>query len=180
MNILVEVLNFISTYAILFIIVAIPSYGLIRKVNVYESFTNGAKEGFNVALKIIPYLVAMLVAIGIFRSSGAMDILLRGLKPITDLFNIPGELIPMAIMRPLSGGGASGIATSIMENQGVNSFAGTAAAVMMGSTETTFYVLAVYFGSVGIKKERHALLTGLTADLCGLIAAIVITKIMFF
>ncbi len=180
MDILVKSLEFISEYAILFIIVSIPTYGLIRKVNVYESFTNGAKEGFNVAIKIIPYLVAMLVAIGIFRASGAMDLLLRAMSPITNFFNIPGELIPMAIMRPLSGGGATGIATSIMESQGVDSFAGTAASVMMGSTETTFYVLAVYFGSIGIKRERHALLTGLTADFFGLVAAIVITKIMFF
>lgn len=180
MSIIVTILEAISKYAILFIIVAIPTYGLIKKVNVYESFTNGAKEGFNVALRIIPYLIAMLVAIGIFRASGAMDMLLFILKPVTNFFNIPGELIPMAIMRPLSGGGATGIATSIMESEGVDSFAGTAASIMMGSTETTFYVLAVYFGSVGIKKERHALLTGLTADFFGLVAAIVITKIMFF
>lgn len=160
-------------------IVGIIFFGLIKKVNVYESFLEGAKGGFSTAIKIIPSFVAMLVAIGVFRASGAMDILIKILKPITSILDIPGELISMMLMRPLSGSGAQGIMTELISNYGPESLIAKTSAVMMGSSETTFYVLAVYFGSVSIKKQRHALATGLTADAAGLISAIIISKIFF-
>lgn len=175
----IEVMNTISVGAIPFIILLIPLYGMFRKVKVYESFTDGAKEGFNTAIRIIPFLVAMLVSIGIFRASGAMDILVSAVSPITNLIGMPGEVLPMAIMRPLSGGGASGIMSELITTHGPDSLIGRMVSVMQGSTETTFYVLAVYFGSVAIKKTRHALPAGLIADAAGLIAAVLIVRVMF-
>lgn len=175
----VKIMEQISRYAIPFIILAIPAYGVLKKVKVYEAFTDGAKEGFTTAVRIIPYLVAMLVSIGIFRASGAMDLLVKAVSPITDLIGMPGEVLPMAIMRPLSGGGASGIMSELITNHGPDSLIGRMASIMHGSTETTFYVLAVYFGSVAIKKTRHALPAGLIADAVGLITAIIVARLMF-
>ena len=154
-------------------------YGLLKKINVYDSFIEGAKEGFNIAVKIIPYLVAMLVAIGVFRASGALDLITNALSPITSKIGIPGEVLPMALIRPLSGGGASGVMNDLFTTYGPDSLIGRMASVMNGSTETTLYVLAVYFGAVGIKKSRHALPAGLIADAVGLITAVVVTNIMF-
>jgi spore maturation protein B len=121
----------------------------------------------------------MLVAIGVFRASGAMDLLTNILSPLTSKIGMPGELVPMAIMRPLSGGGAQGLMTDLVTNHGPESLIGRMAAVMMGSTETTFYVLAVYFGSVAVKKQRHALPVGLLADAAGLITAVIVTRLFF-
>lgn len=174
-----EIVQGISRYAIPFILVVIPVYGYIKKVKVYESFTEGAKEGFHTAIRIIPFLVAMLVAIGIFRSSGAMDILTKVVSPVTNLIGMPGEALPMAVMRPLSGGGASGIMSDLITTHGPDSLIGRMASVMMGSTETTFYVLAVYFGAVAVRKTRHALPAGLIADAVGLITAVIVTRIVF-
>lgn len=175
----VKIMETISLYAIPLIILAIPLYGFIKKVKVYEAFTEGAKEGFKTGVTIIPYLVAMLVAIGIFRKSGAMDILVNMVSPITSLIGMPAEVLPMAIMRPLSGGGASGIMNDLFTAHGPDSLIGRMASVMNGSTETTFYVLAVYFGAVGIKRTRHALPAGLIADFVGLITAVFVTNLMF-
>jgi spore maturation protein B len=175
----INIIEIMSKFAIPFMIVGIVLYGMIKKVKVYESFTEGAKDGFSTAVRIIPFFVAMLVAIGVFRASGAMELLIQGLVPITKIFNIPGELVPMVIMRPLSGGGAQGLMTDLITNHGPESILGRTAAVMMGSTETTLYVLSVYFGSVSIKKQRHALPTGLIADFIGLIAAIYVTRLFF-
>lgn len=175
----VKIMQAISTYAIPLIIVGFVVFGLSKKISVYESFTEGAKEGFNTSVRIIPFLVAMLVAIGVFRASGAMDLLTNALSPITNLIGMPGELLPMAFMRPLSGGGAQGVMTDLITNHGPESLIGRMAAVMMGSTETTFYVLAVYFGSVAVKKQRHALSVGLLADLAGLITAVLVTRLFF-
>ena len=169
----------ISKYAIPFMIAGIILFGMIRKVKVYESFTEGAKEGFGTAVRIIPFLVGMLVAIGAFRESGAMDFLVKTIEPITSFLNIPGEILPLALMRPLSGGGAQGIMSELITTHGPESMIARIAAVMMGSTETTFYILAVYFGSVSIKKQRHALSVGLIADFAGLISAIYISKLFF-
>ncbi|MCC5910999.1 MAG: spore maturation protein [Clostridiaceae bacterium] len=174
-----NIINSISVGAIPFILLLIPAYGFFKKVKVYEAFTDGAKEGFNTAVRIIPFLVAMLVAIGIFRASGAMDILVNLVSPITGLIGMPGEVLPMAIMRPLSGGGASGLMSELITNYGPDSMIGRMASVMQGSTETTFYVLAVYFGSVAIKKTRHALPAGLIADAAGIIAAVLVVRVMF-
>ena len=175
----VKIMEGISLYAIPVVIVGIIIFGMFKKVNVYESFTDGAKEGFNTAVRIIPFLVAMLVAIGAFRASGAMDLLVKAVNPITSRLGIPGEVLPMAIMRPLSGGGAQGMMTDLVKTHGADSLIGRIASVMMGSTETTFYVLAVYFGSVSIKKTRHALPAGLLADLAGLLAAVYVTRLYF-
>lgn len=169
----------LSKYAIPVILIGIPLYGVIRKVSVYEAFTEGAKEGFTTAVKIIPYLVAMLVAIGVFRASGAMDLVTKALSPITNLIGMPGEVLPMALMRPLSGGGAQGIMSDLITTYGPESLIGRMSAVMMGSTETTFYILAVYFGSISIKKSRHALPAGLIADAAGLLTAVFVTRLFF-
>ncbi|MBU5255963.1 spore maturation protein [Tissierella praeacuta] len=174
-----KVIEAISNYAIPLIIVGFLVFGMSKKVKVYESFTEGAKEGFTTAVRIIPFLVAMLVAIGVFRASGAMDLLTKALSPITNLIGMPGEILPMAFMRPLSGGGAEGIMTDLITTHGPESLIGRMAAVMMGSTETTFYVLSVYFGSVSVKKQRHALPVGLLADLAGLITAVLVTRLFF-
>lgn len=175
----VTIMEVISKYSIPFILLAIPTYGFFKKVKVYEAFTEGAKEGFGIAIKIIPYLVAMLVAIGIFRASGAMELFTKALSPVTNLIGMPSEVLPMALMRPLSGGGASGIMNSLFEAHGPDSLIGRMASVMMGSTETTFYVLAVYFGAVSIRKTRHALPAGLIADAVGIITAVVVANLMF-
>lgn len=175
----IKIMEGISKYAIPFILLAIPTYGVFKKVKVYESFTEGAKDGFTTAIKIIPYLVAMLVSIGIFRASGAMEILTSALSPITSKIGMPGETLPMALMRPLSGGGASGIMNSLFETHGPDSLIGRMSSIMMGSTETTFYVLAVYFGAVSVRKTRHALPAGLIADGIGIIVAVLVTNMMF-
>ena len=164
---------------ILLIIISFILMALRQKVNVYESFINGAKDGFSVAVKIIPYLVAMLVAIGLLRTSGALDDALQG---IVALFQLPSDLVnalPTALMKPLSGSGARGMMVEAMETYGADSFTGRLASVFQGSTETTFYTLAVYLGSVGIRKSRYALGAGLFADFAGIIAAIVVAYIFF-
>ena len=174
-----NIVNGVSAIAIPLLLFTIAVYGWRKKVAVYESFTEGAKEGFEVGVRIIPYLVAILAAIGAFRSSGALDLLTSLLAPITGLIGMPGEVIPMALMRPLSGSGALGVATEIINQFGPESLPARMAAVMEGSTETTFYILAVYFGSVNVTKSRHALPAALTADLAGIIAAVVVTRLVF-
>ena len=175
----ISILEVISKYAIPVVFVGIVGYALIKKVKVYEVFTDGAKEGFTTAVRIIPFLVAMLVAIGAFRASGAMDLLIKAISPVTNALGIPAEVLPMAFMRPLSGGGAQGVMTDIINTHGANSLIGRTVAVMMGSTETTFYVLAIGFGSIAIKKSRHAVPAGLLADLAGMLTAVYISKIFF-
>ncbi len=171
--------NIVSIVAIPLILFLFLGYGLIKKVKVYEVFVEGAKDGFNVAIRIIPYLVAMLVAIGIFRASGAMEVLTGMFAPVTNLIGMPAESLPMAMMRPLSGSGSLGVMTEIMKVHGPDSFIGVLVSTMYGSTETTFYVLAVYFGSVNVKNTRHALPAGLTADLFGMLGAVFICRILF-
>lgn len=175
----IEIIGFLSKIAIPLMIVGIISYGVSKKIKVYDSFTEGAKDGLTTAIRIIPFFVAMLVAIGVFRASGAMDYLVKAFTPITNLFNIPGEIVPMIFMRPISGSGAQGIVSEMAINHGPESLITRTVAVMMGSSETTLYVLAVYFGSVSIRKQRHALYSGLIADLAGVIAAITVTRIFF-
>lgn len=170
-----------SNWALALILVGIPLYGLVKRVKVYEAFIEGAKEGFQVAVRIIPYLVAILAAVGAFRAAGAMDALARLLGPMTSRLGLPPEVLPMAIVRPLSGGGALGILGSIFATPGLgpDSYAGRLASVLQGSTETTFYVLSVYCGSVGIVRYRHALVAGLLADFTGLVASVVIARTLF-
>jgi len=173
------IVNLISLIAIPLLLVLFLGWGLVRRVKVYEVFVEGAKDGFDVAVRIIPYLVAMLVAIGIFRASGAMDLLTTVLGPVTMLIGMPPETLPMALMRPLSGSGSLGIMTELMSVHGPDSLIGVLASTMYGSTETTFYVLAVYFGSVGIKNTRHAVPTGVIADVAGILAAVWIVNLIF-
>ena len=172
--------NQISRYIIPFLLVSIPFYGLfIKKIKVYELCVEGAKDGVTIAVRIIPYLVAILVAIGMFRASGALNILLIWLTPFLNFVGFPPENLPLALMRPLSGSGSLGLLTDLIDQHGQDSLISKIGATMYGSTETTFYVLAVYFGSVGIKKSRHALISGLLADLAGIIAAVFLCQILF-
>jgi spore maturation protein B len=174
-----QVINTISLWAIPFLLFFILTYGALRGVKVYESFVKGAEEGFNIAIRIIPYLVAMLVAVSIFRRSGVMDAMASLLSPFFSLFNIPPEVLPLAIMRPFSGGGSLGIAAELIKTHGPDSFIGRLASTMQGSTDTTFFVLAVYFGSVGIKKYRHSVAVGLMADLTTFFASVYIVNKVF-
>ena len=169
----------ISIWAIPVFLLAIPVYGACKRVKVYESFVEGAKGGFQMAIRIIPYLVAILVAVGMLRGAGAIDMLARLLDPILQKLGFPTEILPLAIMRPLSGSGSMGIVTELIKVHGPDSFIGRLAASAYGSTETTFYVLAVYFGAVGIKKARHAVISGLVADIVSLIAAIIVCRLAF-
>ena len=175
-----SVIQIISILAIPLLIFVFIGYGALKKVKVYEQFVEGAKEGFNIAVRIIPYLVAMLVAIGIFRAGGAMDNwLIPLLRIITDPIGFPAEALPMALMRPLSGSGSLGIMAETMAVHGPDSYIGILVSTFFGSTETTFYVLAVYFGAVNIKNTRHALPAGLLADVAGILGALFIVKLLF-
>ncbi len=176
---LFSLLNLVSTWAIPLLLLIIPLYGFLKKVPVYESFVEGAEEGFTTAVKIIPFLVGMMVAISVFRASGAMDYLTQVLNPITSRIGAPAEVLPLAMMRPLSGSGVLGLATELMRIYGPDSFIGRLASVMQGTTDTTFFVLTVYFGAVGIKKYKYSLVTGLTADITGFIAALYICNLVF-
>ncbi|NIR47798.1 spore maturation protein [candidate division KSB1 bacterium] len=169
----------VSNFAIPVVLFVIIGFGFIKKVKIYESFVEGAKGGFEVAIKIIPYLVAILVAIGMFRASGAMDFFIKLIAPVTNLIGMPAEALPVAVLRPLSGSGTLGLVSEIMQTHGPDSFVGRLVSTMYGSTETTFYVLAVYFGSVGIKKTRHAVPAGLLADAAGMLGALFICKLVF-
>jgi spore maturation protein SpmB len=156
------------------LMVGFLGFGFVRRVRVYEVFVEGAKEGFQVAVKIIPYLVAILVAVGMFRASGAMDAMVHFLAPLTGKIGLPAEALPMALLRPLSGSGAYGILASVINDPaiGPDSYVGYLVSTLQGSTETTFYVLAVYFGAVQVRRIRHALAAALTADVAGILAAI--------
>lgn len=179
----VEVISSVASSVIIFsVIVSFILLAMRKRVNVYESFIEGAKDGFKVAVKIIPYLVAILVAIGVFRASGAMDYLVGGIGKIVAWFGLNTDFVdalPTALMKPLSGSGARGMMIDAMNTHGADSFVGRLASVFQGSTDTTFYVLAVYFGSVGIKRTRHALACGLIADFVGILAAIFVAYLFF-
>lgn len=157
------------------------TFGMLRKVAIYETFVEGAREGFQVAIRIIPYLVAILVAVGMFRASGALDILVRSISSWTTPLGMPAEALPMALLRPLSGSGAYGVVASVINDPtiGPDSYTGYLVSTLQGSTETTFYVLAVYFGAVQIKRIRHALWTALTADVAAIIAAVIAVSFLF-
>ena len=164
------------------IIVAFILAGMARRVNVYDAFIDGAKEGFHTAVRIIPYLVAILVAIGVFRASGAMDYLIGGMGSLVKSLGVDSEWVgalPTALMKPLSGSGARGMMVDAMQAYGADSFVGRLSCIFQGSTDTTFYILAVYFGSVGIRHTRHAVACGLLADLAGIVAAIAIAYMFF-
>jgi len=157
------------------LILCIVSLGLLKRIAVYEEFVDGAKEGFNIAVNIIPYLVAMLFAIAIFRASGALEFILTLLTPVADLFGFPADVIPMGIIRPLTGSGSVGILAELISTHGEDSIIVKTAAIMFGSTETTLYVLAIYFGAIKIKNTNYAVQAGLIADFAGFVAAILVT-----
>jgi spore maturation protein SpmA len=174
--------GFAGNFILFLIIILFIILGIRKKINLYETFIEGAKEGFNIAIKIIPYLVAMLVAVGIFRASGAFDFLMHGLRGFFGFFGIDTRFVdalPVAMMKPLSGGGARGMMVETMKHFGADSFAGRLACIFQGSTETTFYVVAVYYGAVNISKTRYTVTAGLVADLAGVIAAIFIAYLFF-
>lgn len=173
------VIDQISRWVLPLILLTIPILALARKVNVYESFVEGAASGFESAVKTIPYLVAMFVSLKVFRASGAMDLLAQALAPVTAKLGIPTDILPLALMRPMSGGAALGTAAEVIKQHGPDSFIGRLASTMLGSTDTTFYVLTLYFGSVGIRKYRHAPTVGLVADLTTFIASVFIVRLMF-
>lgn len=176
---MIAVFSVISAWAIPVLVTTVLVYAAWRKIPIFETFVEGGKEGFTIAVSLIPYMVGMLVALGVFRESGAFDLFVKLIRPITDLLGIPGETVPLAIMRPISGNGALAISAEIMQRFGPDSLLGLIAGTMQGSTDTTFYILTVYFGAVGIKKIRYSMTVGLLADLAGFLAAVFICKLAF-
>lgn len=173
------ILGWISLWAFPALLVGIPLAGVIRRVKVYDVFIDGAKEGFDVAVRIIPFLVGILVAIGMFRGSGAMDLLTNALQPVAAATGFPAELIPLGILRSLSGSGSLAFTTDLLKTHGPDSLIARMAATMYGSSETTFYVLAVYFGAIGVKRSRHAVPAALIGDIVAAIAAVMVCYWLF-
>lgn len=176
---LVEFCQKISMWLIPTILLIIPLVGYFRKVKIYEVFIEGASEGFYTAVRILPFLVAMMVAINIFKASGAMSLCIDFIAPLLQLFGVPPEVLPLAIMRPLSGTGALGLTTEILNTYGPDSMMGRMASIILGSTDTTFYIITVYFGAVGISKPRYSIGVGLLGDVIGFLSSIYICKLLF-
>lgn len=172
-------LETVSRWAVPLLLAGIPLYAIARGVKVYPAFLEGAKEGFQVAVRIIPALVAVLVALGMLRASGALDGIARLVGPAAEALGIPASALPMVLVRPLSGGAALGVVGDVLRAEGPDSHAGRLVSVMAGSTETTFYVLAVYMGSVGISRYRQALPAGLLADAAGFAASVLVVRALF-
>jgi len=172
-------LGLVSAWIIPLLLAGIPLVAVLRGVKVYPAFLEGAKGGFETAVRIVPSLVAILVALGMLRASGALDALAAALAPLTSALGLPASVVPLVLVRPLSGGGALGVVGDVLRAEGPDSYAGRLASVMAGSTETTFYVLAVYFGAAGVTRYRHALPAALLADLAGFAAAIVVVRLVF-
>lgn len=174
-----QIISLISIWLIPIIIGFILVYGTYKRVPTYETFVDGAKEGFSMAISIIPYLVGMLVAIGVFRASGAFDFLIGFMQPVLQAIGVPAEIVPLALIRPISGTGSLGMVSDLIATYGPDSFIGRLASTMQGSTDTTFYIITVYFGAVGIKKIGDALKVGLLADVVGITASIIICSYVF-
>ena len=173
--------HIVAPWIIPSLVVGFLAFGMVRGVRIYEVFVEGAKEGFQVAIRIIPYLVAILVAVGMFRSSGALDAMVGTIGRWTGMIGLPAEALPMALLRPLSGSGAYGILASIINDPliGPDSYTGYLVSTLQGSTETTFYVLAVYFGAISVRKVRHTLASALTADVAGIMFAVLACTLIF-
>jgi spore maturation protein B len=178
-TLLIESVKALSTLAIPFFLSFFPLYAALRGIKVYEEFVDGAKEGFGVAVRIIPYLVTILVAVGMFRGANGMELIATKLDGLFKFFNFPPELFSLAFMRPLSGSGSIALVSDIIHTYGPDHIFSMMAGTILGSTETTFYVLAVYFGSVGIRRARHAVAAGLIADVVGILASVAICRMMF-
>ncbi len=174
-----RVVKAVSLLAIPFFLSFFPLYAALRRIRVYEEFVEGAKEGFGVAIRIIPFLVTILAAVGMFRGAHGIELVAKGLKPLLDFVQFPPELLSLALMRPLSGSGSIALVADVVKTYGPNSIYSMMAGTILGSTETTFYVIAVYFGSVGIRRSRHAVAAGLLADFAGVIASVVICRMVF-
>lgn len=170
--------NFISAVAIPIIILLIVIYGLFEKNKVYDSFLDGAKEGIEIVFKLFPTLIGIFVAVGALRSSGIIDLVVKMIEPITKTLNIPSQIMPLALLRPISGSASMAVAVDIMQIHGVDTLIGLIASTIMGSTETTFYTIAIYTSSVGIKKTRFILVAALLADIAGMITSVVICQIL--
>jgi len=174
-----EICEQLSVWAIPAVLLIVPVIGYFRRVNVYEVFVDGATEGFYTAIRIMPFLVAMMVALNIFRASGALDVSIEYAKPMLILLGVPSEVVPLAMMRPLSGTGSLGIVTELLNTYGPDSMVGRIASTILGSTDTTFYILTVYFGAVGISKPRYSVGVGLLGDMIGFLGSIYICQQLF-
>ncbi len=173
-----NIVNYISSAAIPLIILLIIVYGLLEKNKVFDTFVDGATEGIEIVFKIFPTLIGIFLAIGAIRSSGILDLIINAISPITNFFNIPSEIMPLALVRPISGSASTAVATDIMTNFGVDSKIGLIASTIMGSTETTFYTIAIYTSCVGIKKTRFVLKAALIADFIGMMFSVIIWEIL--
>lgn len=171
--------NQLSNWLFLAFIVGIPLYAAVKKINVFDAFIVGAKKGFDTSMSIVPYLIAMMVGIGMLRASGFFDLMSQWLTPLMSAIGMPPEVLPLALVRPFSGSASNGVMAELIHQYGGDSLIAKTAATMMGSTETTFYVVALYFGSVGIKRTRHAIPAGLLADLTGVIVSVMICRYLF-
>lgn len=171
--------NQLSNWMFLAFVAGIPFYVAVKKINVFDAFIVGAKKGFDTSVSIIPYLIAMLVAIGMLRASGFFKIMDQLLAPVMAFIGMPKEVLPLALIRPFSGSASTGLMADLIHTYGGDSLIAKTAATMMGSTETTFYVIAVYFGSVGIRRTRHAIPAGLLADLTGILVSVLICRYLF-
>lgn len=171
--------NQLSNWMFLSFVVGIPLYAAIKKINVFDAFIIGARKGFETSVSLIPYLIAMMVAIGMLRASGFFDLMDTLLAPAMSWIGMPSEVLPLALIRPFSGSASTGVMAELIHRYGGDSLIAKTAATMMGSTETTFYVIAVYFGCVGIKRTRHAIPAGLLADLAGILASVFICRYLF-
>lgn len=169
----------LSNWLFLAFVVGVPFYGALKKIDVFDSFIVGAKQGFEMSVSLIPYLIAMMVAVGMLRASGFFDLLYALLSPLLTAIGMPADLLPLALIRPFSGSAATGVMAELIHSHGGNSFISKTAATMMGSTETTFYIIAVYFGAVNIRRTRHAIPAGLLADLAGIIASVGVCRLLF-
>jgi len=176
---LYALISTISMWAIPVMIAFIPLYAAFRKVPVYETFVDGAKDGFDTAVRIIPHLVGMMTAISIFRASGALDMFVSAVQPLLDSVGIPGEVLPLGILRTITGAGSLAYATDLIQEHGPDSLVGRIASTIQGSTDTTLYVITVYFGAVGIRNARYAIKVGLFSDLVGFVTAIAICMLVF-
>lgn len=171
--------NYFSNGMFLAFVVGIPLYGVIKKINVFDAFIEGARQGFDTSVSLIPYLIAIMVAVGMLRASGFFELLQHWVAPFLNAIGMPSELLPLALIRPFSGSAATGVMAELIHQHGGDSLIAKTAATMMGSTETTFYVIAVYFGAVNIRRTRHAIPAGLLADVAGITAAVWICRYLF-
>ena len=174
-----EVCQLLAEWMVLFILEGLPIIGWIRGVRVYEAFVEGASEGFSIAIRLMPFLIAMLVAVNVFRASGAMDIVIVYLEPCLAVFHIPPDLVPLALLRPFSGTASLGVTTDILSRYGADSLLGLMASTAMGSTDTTFYIVSVYFGAVGITRARYAPFVGVCGDIIGFLLSVWSCRIVF-